>query len=228
MLAAPRGLPAAKRRSRAAPDEETLPEFFQNGETFGLGFFLFLFLIAFRVSPHFGLRELSQARTQRAQLRPRAALPSPPRSGSSLRHRARPAPFSSHARAGPGHGQAADRRPAGAGCGPAGDGRRSLHGRSGPRAAPEEDAREAAPRRATHHLGQLDPAEGAPQVLQVAAEAAQPAALADGLGGGLVGTAGPRDHGGAGRLAVEALQVLAVPHGAGLGAAAPPKGWLSR
>lgn len=70
----------------------------------------------------------------------------------------------------------------------------------------------------TYHLGQLDPAEGAPQVVQVAAEAAQPAALADGLRRGLVGTAGPRDHGGAGRLAVEALQVIAVPHGAGAAA----------
>lgn len=73
----------------------------------------------------------------------------------------------------------------------------------------------------TYHLGQLDPAEGAPQVVQVAVEAAQPAALADGLGGGLVGAAGPRDHGGAGRLAVEALQVIAVPHGAGA-AEGPP------
>lgn len=44
-------------------------------------------------------------------------------------------------------------------------------------------------------------------------------ALADGLGGGLVGAAGPGDHGGAGRFAIEAFQVLAVPHGAAAAAA---------
>lgn len=187
-------------------------------------------------------RELGPGRTQRAERRHRAA-PAPRRSPFASQERLiAPAPRA------PGTalltGQEAGRHPAGAGSGPAGDGRRrsrcSLRGRLGPRqdappppwssarpqprpesrsrpSAPEEDAREAArrrpptgrrpaaPRRGTHHLGQLDPAEGAPQVVQVAAEATQPAALADGLGGGLVGAAGPRDHGGAGRLAVEAL-----------------------
>lgn len=204
-------------------------------------------------------------RTQRAERRHRAApalavLPSRERLTLST-----PTPLSSRPRAGPGHGRAAERRPAGVGSGPAGDGRRRrrrpLRRRLGPtraasrrrssarpqprpgtrsrppatekdaweaaRRRPPAGTRSAAPRRGTHHLGQLDPAEGAPQVVQVAAEAAQPAALADGFGGGLVGAAGPRDHGGAGRLAVEALQVLAVPHGAGLGAAALPKGWPS-
>lgn len=35
----------------------------------------------------------------------------------------------------------------------------------------------------------------------------------DGLGGGLVGAAGPGDHGGVGGLAVKALRLLGGPHG---------------
>lgn len=66
----------------------------------------------------------------------------------------------------------------------------------------------------TYHLGDLEAAERAAQVVGVAAQAGQPAALAHRLGGGLVRAAGARDHGGARGLALEAVQLLAAPHAA--------------
>lgn len=66
----------------------------------------------------------------------------------------------------------------------------------------------------TYHLGDLEAAECAAQVVEVAAQAGQPAALAHRLGGGLVRAAGARDHGGARGLTLEAVQLLAAPHAA--------------
>lgn len=66
----------------------------------------------------------------------------------------------------------------------------------------------------TYHLGDLEAAERAAQVVGVAAQAGQPAALAHRLGGGLVRAAGARNHGGARGLALEAVQLLAAPHAA--------------
>lgn len=66
----------------------------------------------------------------------------------------------------------------------------------------------------TYHLGDLEAAERTAQVVGVAAQAGQPAALAHRLGGGLVRAAGARDHGGARGLALEAVQLLAAPHAA--------------
>lgn len=74
----------------------------------------------------------------------------------------------------------------------------------------------------TYHLGDLEAAERAAQVVGVAAQAGQPAALAHRLGGGLVRAAGARDHGGARGLALEAVQLLAAPH------AAAPRGRFPR
>jgi hypothetical protein len=74
----------------------------------------------------------------------------------------------------------------------------------------------------TYHLGDLEAAERAAQVVRVAAQAGQPAALAHRLGGGLVRAAGARDHGGARGLALEAVQLLAAPH------AAAPRGRFPR
>lgn len=66
----------------------------------------------------------------------------------------------------------------------------------------------------TYHLGDLEAAERATQVVEVAAQAGQPAALAHRLGGRLVRAAGARDHGGARGLTLEAVQLLAAPHAA--------------
>lgn len=66
-----------------------------------------------------------------------------------------------------------------------------------------------------NHLGDLEAAERAAQVVGVAAQAGQPAALAHRLGGGLVRAAGAGDHGGARGLALEAVQLLAAPHAGG-------------
>lgn len=66
----------------------------------------------------------------------------------------------------------------------------------------------------TYHLGDLEAAERTAQVVGVAAQAGQPAALAHRLGSGLVRAAGARDHGGARGLALEAVQLLAAPHAA--------------
>lgn len=73
----------------------------------------------------------------------------------------------------------------------------------------------------TYHLGDLEAAERAAQVVGVAAQAGQPAALAHRFGGGLVRAAGARDHGGARGLALEAVQLLAAPHAAVRAAGSP-------
>lgn len=64
----------------------------------------------------------------------------------------------------------------------------------------------------TYHFNHLQNPKVRPEVLHVAPHAPQNVPRVDGLGGGLIRTAGPGDHGSVGGLAVKALWLLGGPH----------------
>ena len=66
----------------------------------------------------------------------------------------------------------------------------------------------------THHFNHLQDPEVRLEVVHVAPDPPEHVPGVDGLGGGLVGAAGPGDHGRVGGLGVEALRLLGGPHDA--------------